>query len=108
MSHVDDLTAMLWNKVLWWLQHKHQQDLAHVTGALPANTVPTRALVPGSVTPAKLAAGGTLPGATKAYFGDGTWQVPGSTGGLETFKVVFTNAGNVALRGDGAIVTARI
>lgn len=32
------------------------------------------------ITPAKLAAGGTTPDDTKAYFGDGTWRVPAVSG----------------------------
>lgn len=106
MSHIDDLVRMVWDKVRWYLDHEYRPVLVRAAGALSANTVPTAAIVAGAVTPDRLAAGGTTPSASTFYRGDGTWQPISGAGSSETFKVVFTNAGDVALRGDGTIATA--
>lgn len=54
MSHIDDLKVWFWQTLLYHLQWDHKQNLGHTTGSLPVNTVPTRAIVPGAVTPDRL------------------------------------------------------
>lgn len=49
----------------------------------------------------------TAPATGQAIIWNGTTYAPANVAQAETFGVVFTNAGNVALRGDGAIVTKR-
>jgi hypothetical protein len=94
-----------------------QYDSIIVTGA------PGRTLVLGAERPATVVTGaraGAIVGAAPTQFiiprrSESVPVVAGQratgsgTGNLnETFKVVFLNTGDVALRGDGTIVTARV
>lgn len=137
MSHVDDLKNWFWETMLYHLKWDHKQDLAHVTGKLLANTVPTRALVPGAVTPDRLSfdpatqaeldaeaaaraaadtahaaviASATVLGHVKVGSGlaiDGSGVLSATGSSSETFGVAFTSSGDVALLADGRIATKR-
>lgn len=50
----------------------------------------------------------TAPATGQAIVWNGTTYAPANVAQAETFGVVFTGAGDVALRGDGAIVTKRL